>query len=51
MLRVLPPTFKPVMQQIRLLQKGESSPAFLIKICTCWRVLQAQGELVLQQVT
>ena len=41
MLRVLPPTCKPVLQQIRLqvaktlLQKVESSFTFCNKICTC----------------
>ena len=48
MLRVLPPMFQPVLQQIKLLQKVESSFTFCNKIL---HVLPAQGKLVLQQMT
>ena len=47
-LRVLPPMFQPVLQQIKLLQKVESSFTFCNKIL---HVLPAQGKLVLQQMT
>ena len=45
-MHVLPPTFKLVLQQIRLLQKVESSPTFYNQICVCCEFYCPKANLV-----